>query len=55
MKEYGLTDEELKALGEEPIANGQNILTRGTGIKTKQEPQEQIWDGDLDWLLACWF
>ena len=41
MKEYGLTDEELRSLGEEPEPE-------------QKEPQE-IWDGDLDWLLACWF
>lgn len=39
MKDYGLTDEELKALGEDP--------------EPQKEPQEQ-WDGDFDFLMDFW-
>lgn len=54
MKEYGLTDEELRALGEDPIIQGKNLLTHRTSTKAKQEPQE-IWDGDFDFLMDFWF
>ena len=33
MKEYGLSDEELKALGEKTVASGKNLLLGG-----KSEP-----------------
>ena len=41
MKEYGLTDEELRSLGEEPEPE-------------QKEPQE-MWDGDFDFLMDFWF
>lgn len=40
MKEYGLTDEELVALGENP--------------ETKQELEEQ-WNGDFEYWMDFWF
>ena len=54
MKEYGLSDEELKVLGEKPVSSGKNLLTYGTSTKAKQETQE-IWDGDFDFLMDFWF
>lgn len=48
MKEYGLSDEELKALGEKTVASGKNLLLGGKS-EPKQEPQE-MWDGDFDFL-----
>ena len=50
MKEYGLSDEELKALGEKTVASGKNLLLGGKS-EPKQEPQE-MWDGDFDGLLV---
>ena len=41
MKDYGLTDEELRALEEEPEPE-------------QKEPQE-IWDGDFDFFMDFWF
>lgn len=52
MKEYGLSDEELRTLGEEPVAHGRNLLTLDFSQK-KQESQE-IWDGDFDFLMDFW-
>ena len=42
MKEYGLSDEELKALGEKTVASGKNLLLVGKS-EPKQEPQE-MWE-----------
>ena len=53
MKEYGLSDEELKALGEKTVASGKNLLLGGKS-EHKQEPQE-MWDGDFDFLMDFWF
>ena len=53
MKEYGLSDEELKALGEKPVSSGKNLLLNGKA-EPKQEPQE-LWDGDFDFLMDFWF
>jgi hypothetical protein len=52
-KEYGLSDEELKALGEKTVASGKNLLLGGKS-EPKQEPQE-MWDGDFDFLMDFWF
>ena len=51
MKEYGLSDEELKALGEKTVASGKNLLLGGKS-EPKQEPQE-MWD--FDFLMDFWF
>ena len=53
MKEYGLSDEELKALGEKTVASGKNLLLGGKS-EPKKEPQE-MWDGDFDFLMVFWF
>ena len=53
MKEYGLSDEELKALGEKTVASGKNLLLGGKS-EPKQDPQE-MWDGDFDFLMDFWF
>ena len=53
MKEYGLSDEELKALGEKTVASGKHRLLGGKS-ELKQEPQE-MWDGDFDFLMDFWF
>ena len=53
MKEYGLSDEELKALGEKTVASGKNLLLSGKS-EPKHEPQE-MWDGDFDFLMDFWF
>ena len=34
MKEYGLSDEELKALGEKTVASGKNLLLSGKRKKS---------------------
>ena len=49
----GLSDEELKALGEKTVASGKNLLLGGKS-EPKQEPQE-MWDGDFDFLMDFWF
>ena len=53
MKEYGLSDEELNALGEKTVASGKNLLLGGQS-EPKQESQE-MWDGDFDFLMDFWF
>lgn len=53
MKEYGLSEEELKALGEKPVASGKNLLALGKTPKMRDEPQE-MWDGDFDFLMDFW-
>ena len=35
MKEYGLSDEELKALGEKTVASGKNLLFGGSKNRRK--------------------
>ena len=40
MKEYGLSEEQLLALGEDP---------------EKQEEPQAMWDGDFDFLMDFWF
>ena len=40
MKEYGLSEEQLLALGEDP---------------EKQEEPQEMWDGDFDFLMDFWF
>ena len=39
MKEYGLSEEQLLALGEDP---------------EKQEEPQEMWDGDFDFLMDLW-
>lgn len=39
-EEYGLSEEQLLALGEDP---------------EKQEEPQEMWDGDFDFLMDFWF
>lgn len=45
MKEYGLTDEELRALGED---------ARSHESDNKNPEPEEMWDGDFDFLVDTW-
>lgn len=52
MKEYGLSDEELVALGENPVAYGKSSHIKKS--EPKQPETHELWDGDFDFLMDFW-